>query len=125
MHEMGHAIGLPDSYNEKDRDSLMYGFLTKGERRLPAKGQAIGAIPGSVAGTHFLGSPLSIGTLPKGKSVVVTFTVQIGATTATSISRSAITRARLSPCACASRSSAGGSTGSPGRTSRSGTSTCR
>ena len=54
MHEMGHAIGLPDSYAEKDRDSLMYGFLTKGERRLPSKGQAIGAIPGSVTGSHFL-----------------------------------------------------------------------
>ena len=37
LHEMGHAIGLPDSYAEQDRDSLMYGFLTKGERRLPAK----------------------------------------------------------------------------------------
>src|SRR5204863_9328731 len=86
MHEMGHALGLNDSYLQQDRDSLMYGFLTKGERRLPAKGEALGAIPGSVAGTHFLGSALNIGTLPKGKSVVVTFTVQISATTASSIS---------------------------------------
>src|SRR5205814_3213669 len=54
LHEMGHAIGLPDSYLETDRDSLMYGYLTKGERRLPSKGQAIGAIPGSVTGSHFL-----------------------------------------------------------------------
>jgi len=36
----------------------MYGFLTKGERRLPAKGQAIGAIPGSVTGSHFWGCPV-------------------------------------------------------------------
>jgi len=46
MHEMGHAIGLPDTYDEKDRDKVMYGFLTKGERRVPAKGEAIGAVPG-------------------------------------------------------------------------------
>jgi hypothetical protein len=36
MHEMGHALGLEDAYHESDRDLLMYGFLTKGERRLPA-----------------------------------------------------------------------------------------
>ena len=35
MHEMGHAIGLADSYDPKDRDSIMYGWLTKGERRVP------------------------------------------------------------------------------------------
>ena len=40
MHEMGHALGLSDSYLEQDRDSLMYGYLTKGERRVPAKDQA-------------------------------------------------------------------------------------
>jgi hypothetical protein len=73
MHEMGHAIGLSDSYAEKDRDSLMYGFLTKGERRLPSKGQAIGAVPGSVAGTHFLGLPVNIGTLNPGTTVTVKF----------------------------------------------------
>ena len=40
MHEMGHAIGLADTYDPALRDSIMYGFLTKGERRLPAMGQA-------------------------------------------------------------------------------------
>src|SRR5204863_5629683 len=71
MHEMGHAIGLPDSYAEKDRDSLMYGFLTKGERRVPTKGQAIGAVPGSVPGTHFLNLPVTIGTLNPGTTVTM------------------------------------------------------
>ena len=36
MHEMGHELGLPDSYADADRDSLMYGRLTVGERRLPS-----------------------------------------------------------------------------------------
>src|SRR5204863_6193399 len=33
LHEMGHSLGLNDSYLAQDRDNLMYGFLTKGERR--------------------------------------------------------------------------------------------
>jgi hypothetical protein len=39
MHEMGHALGLEDTYADQDRDSVMYGFLTKGERRVPSLGQ--------------------------------------------------------------------------------------
>lgn len=42
MHEMGHALGLPDSYDEKDRDDVMYGYLTTGERRSPRAGEAAG-----------------------------------------------------------------------------------
>jgi CSLREA domain-containing protein len=53
-HEMGHKLGLDDSYAAKDRDSVMYGYLMVDERRLPAKGQAIGARPGAVEVTHFL-----------------------------------------------------------------------
>jgi hypothetical protein len=49
MHEMGHALGLNDSYAEQDRDNVMYGFLTKGERRLPAKNQAMTASPDTAA----------------------------------------------------------------------------
>ncbi len=79
LHEMGHALGLPDSYEAKDRDSLMYGFLTSGERRWPAKGEAIGAVPGSLAAVpHFLGSPVNIGTLPAGKSVKIQYAVTVG-----------------------------------------------
>ena len=54
MHEMGHKLGLDDSYAEKDRDNLMYGYLTVGERRLPAQGQAKYARPGELQGSHFL-----------------------------------------------------------------------
>jgi hypothetical protein len=65
----------------------MYGFLTTGEQRLPQAGEAKGAIPGSATHTEFLVDPVNIGTLPKGKSAVVTFTVHIGSgTTAPSIS---------------------------------------
>ena len=34
MHEMGHQLGLEDSYAIDDRDSLMYGYLV--DRRAPA-----------------------------------------------------------------------------------------
>ena len=50
MHEMGHALGLPDTYDAKDRDKVMYGFLTNGERRVPARGDALGATPHAHAG---------------------------------------------------------------------------
>ncbi len=53
-HEMGHKLGLDDSYTEQDRDNLMYGYLTVGERRLPAAGQAAHTVPGVDAGVHFL-----------------------------------------------------------------------
>src|SRR5262249_43119498 len=52
-HEMGHKLGLNDTYLEKDRDSLMYGYLTVGERRLPSRDQAKGTRP-NVSSTHFL-----------------------------------------------------------------------
>src|SRR5207248_4522036 len=53
-HEIGHKLGLDDSYAEKDRDSIMYGYLTVGERRLPAPGQAKNAQPNALTGWHFL-----------------------------------------------------------------------
>lgn len=77
LHEYGHALGLCDSYRAEDRDSIMFGNLTKGERRFPAQGQAIGAHPDEDGVTHFLAAPISIGTLPAGKSVVITYDVQI------------------------------------------------
>lgn len=78
MHEMGHALGLPDCYAPADRSSVMYGYLTTGERRLPIKDQARDAVPGSLIGGHFLGSPVSIGTLPPGKSVKIVYSVTVG-----------------------------------------------
>ena len=53
-HEMGHKLGLDDSYAEKDRDSLMYGYLTVGERRVPAVDQAKGAKHVTLQRSHFL-----------------------------------------------------------------------
>jgi hypothetical protein len=73
MHEMGHALGLPDTYDAKDRDKVMYGFLTNGERRVPAKGDATGVKPETHDAPHFLAAPVTIGTIPQGKSVTVTF----------------------------------------------------
>jgi hypothetical protein len=35
MHEIGHTLGYSDSYGTADADSLMYGYLSVGERRLP------------------------------------------------------------------------------------------
>jgi hypothetical protein len=90
-HEMGHRLGLDDSYAEKDRDNLMYGYLRVGERRLATRGQAGGLQPGGLEGSHFLSvsdhkplSPLSGETvtvngagsgftLPGGDSVTITF----------------------------------------------------
>jgi hypothetical protein len=85
MHEMGHALGLRDSYNEADRANLMYGFLSKGERRKPLKDQARGVMANEHSGTHFLGTPLNIGDLPAGKTVTITYVVTINSA-ATSIS---------------------------------------
>ena len=53
-HEIGHRLGLDDSYAEKDRDSVMYGYLTVGERRVPKANQAANAHPGSLMGSHYL-----------------------------------------------------------------------
>jgi hypothetical protein len=82
MHEMGHTLGLPDSYDAKDRDKVMYGFLTTGERRVPATGDAVGAKPNAQTTPQFLASPAvsdkyTIGDIPPGKTVVVTFQVQV------------------------------------------------
>ncbi|HEX8077837.1 MAG TPA: hypothetical protein VF511_08485, partial [Chthoniobacterales bacterium] len=77
IHEMGHALGLDDTYREADRENVMYGFLTKGERRLPAKNQAAGVFSNETSATHFLSTPLNIGDLPAGKTVTITYKVTI------------------------------------------------
>lgn len=75
LHEMGHGIGLCDTYSYLQRNSVMYGFLSTGERRLPAKGQAIGAKPHEHSGSHFLTGTINIGVLPPGKSVTISYDV--------------------------------------------------
>ena len=71
MHEMGHTLGLEDSYDTADRGDLMYGWLFTGERRLPGQGEADDAITGSITTEEFLGSPIQIGVLPPGKTVTI------------------------------------------------------
>lgn len=79
MHEMGHALGLDDTYLPRDRDDLMFGHLSTGERRFPVAGQADRATSFSTDVIRFLSAPLSLGTLPPGKSVRVTYAVTINA----------------------------------------------
>ena len=103
---MGHKLGFDDLYAQQDRDNLMYGYLTTGERRMPSQVQAGNARPGRQGMQHLKlrGSaaavtrrtanaarrsdnpvtPLaggtvnvSIGTLPAGKSVAITFQAQL------------------------------------------------
>ncbi|MBL9129703.1 MAG: hypothetical protein JNG86_00785, partial [Verrucomicrobiaceae bacterium] len=77
MHEMGHALGLEDRYDLRSRRSLMFGHLTRGERRLPAKGEAAAAVPFHDDTSRFLGATINIGTLPAGKSVTIVGTVLV------------------------------------------------
>jgi len=74
MHELGHQIGLDDSYLTAKVEDLMYGYVDIGERRLPAAGEAALADGHAPAHEAFLLSPVAdIGTLPAGKSVDVQF----------------------------------------------------
>ena len=66
LHEMGHNLGLADDYAPAARENVMYGFLVPGERRLPFRGQARDANFNGGSGTHYLFTPLNIGTLPPG-----------------------------------------------------------
>jgi Bacterial Ig domain len=54
MHELGHRVGLPDTYALLTRDDLMYGYLVKGERRLPRPDEARRSDPAAVSVSHFL-----------------------------------------------------------------------
>lgn len=99
MHEMGHTLGLEDSYLAADRESLMYGFLTKGERRLPAMNQAQGVVPHEHDhDTHFLTGSISIGVLPPNKSITITYDVIINnpATTNTLSSQASVSGGNFS-----------------------------
>ncbi|HYG75303.1 MAG TPA: putative Ig domain-containing protein [Planctomycetota bacterium] len=78
MHELGHQLGLKDTYKQGTREGIMYGYLMLGERRLPAMGEAEGAIPNTAAHSpEYLFTPLSIGALPPGKTVTVKFAVTV------------------------------------------------
>ncbi|MES2709265.1 MAG: cadherin-like domain-containing protein [Verrucomicrobiota bacterium] len=82
LHELGHAAGLDDLYSTTDRDSLMYGFLHLSERRLPRAAQAAGVVPHlpeKDEPPHYLAAPITIGTLPNGKSVTIVYKVTVNA----------------------------------------------
>src|SRR5262249_51496331 len=74
MHELGHHLGLDDTYAAADFANVMFGWAHLGERRLAAVGQAHGAVPNlDNGGPDFLFTPINIGNLPAGKSVTVAF----------------------------------------------------
>jgi Ca2+-binding RTX toxin-like protein len=77
MHELGHQIGLDDVYVTSEGDDVMFGYMHISERRLPAHGEADGAVPGSVGSTAFALTPVSIGTLPSNKTVDIFFKATI------------------------------------------------
>src|SRR5207244_3258120 len=77
--EIGHKLGLDDSYSEKDRDSIMYGYLTVGERRLPAFGQARFAQTSAREAMHFLSLGSDQGSSPRVSTGSVSLNEEIGA----------------------------------------------
>jgi len=86
MHEMGHALGLPDYKDAAHRNDIMYGYLERGERRLPAMDEVKGVVPNPNASDDdddaqylqdAVNSGVTIGTLPPGKSVTVTVNATI------------------------------------------------
>ena len=81
LHELGHAIGLEDTYLSSNSSNLLYGYINPGERRLPAAGQASGAVPGSVAGEAFALGATAIGTLAAGRAVEIIFDSTVNALT--------------------------------------------
>lgn len=77
IHEMGHALGFEDDYSSTARLEVMYGVLQPGERRVPnSRTLDLSARQESPTG-HFLVVPVTIGTLPPGKSVTLTFRATI------------------------------------------------
>jgi len=72
IHEQGHVLGLGDIFG--GRVDAMDGLLDTGTRRLPAEGQADGAVAGSITGDHFLTANIvrastdSVGMLSNGSS---------------------------------------------------------
>ena len=71
MHELGHQIGLSDTYAGGDGDELMYGSIHAGERRLPGSDDAAGGGGAPVDGALSLSG--NLGTLPDGRTIVVTW----------------------------------------------------
>ena len=78
MHELGHQIGLDDTYAAGNFAELMYGYVNPGERRLPESGDAAGAVPGSLTHEEYAVGPISnVTDLPAGKAVDIIFDSQV------------------------------------------------
>ena len=71
-HELGHQIGLSDSYYGGDVDELMYGTIGAGERRLPGADDLSYAADGPVTGAYAF-AQMSLGTIPAGQTVIVEY----------------------------------------------------
>jgi hypothetical protein len=69
-HELGHQIGLVDTYAPGETDELMFGTVGAGERRLPGSDDAASASGSAVAGAFAI-SPISLGTIESGQTVVI------------------------------------------------------
>ncbi|HEX8366673.1 MAG TPA: FG-GAP-like repeat-containing protein [Allosphingosinicella sp.] len=77
-HELGHQIGLEDSYAAGDRSELMYGTISAGERRLAGDDDLQYAGDGPVTGA-FAFSPIDLGTIPAGRTVTVEWRATVDA----------------------------------------------
>ncbi|QNM82992.1 cadherin-like domain-containing protein [Sphingomonas sabuli] len=74
MHELGHQVGLGDSYQSGDAGSLMYGYANVGERRLPGAGDVANGDFGDIGATAYALAPVSLGTLDAGSGILVQYT---------------------------------------------------
>jgi len=81
MHELGHQIGLVDSYAAGDNDDLMYGLINPGERRLPGADDVQDATGAPVSSLAFALSPVNLGTIPAGRVVTVQWDSTVNAFT--------------------------------------------
>lgn len=77
-HELGHQIGLGDSYAAGDRDGLMYGTVAAGERRLVGFDDVASASGHAVTGA-FAFAPITIGALQPGQQVTVDYRATVDA----------------------------------------------
>ncbi len=77
MHEMGHQLGLEDTYSLGDRSDLMYGYLVTGERRLPGAGDADGAVAGSVTSEEFQIATINLGNLAPDDEITIQWAATI------------------------------------------------
>jgi hypothetical protein len=70
MHELGHQVGLEDTFATGATDELMYGMVSAGQRRLPGSDDLSAATGIAVDGALAI-SPINLGTLPAGQTVTV------------------------------------------------------